>query len=177
MGRILAWAGSAGAEQSAASCPFVLGLGFPSRLCPRCNGQFGELMNPLGCARWSSGRKDVPCASQAGEHSPTASAAGRNARGAGLLITLLSAASTMFLQGSAGAQTPLRGCLVISFGPEEVFIAYGSSLPQRRVRITHALRVFWYVLELCPQSLFAEIAPGPTVSSSPGPVLRRKPAP
>lgn len=63
-------------------------------------GSFGGLMNPLGCARWSWGRKDVPCASRAGEHSPTASAAGRNARAAGLLITLLSAAATIFLQGS-----------------------------------------------------------------------------
>uniref|UniRef100_A0A8C4V619 StAR related lipid transfer domain containing 3 n=1 Tax=Falco tinnunculus TaxID=100819 RepID=A0A8C4V619_FALTI len=33
------------------------------------------------------------------------------------------------LKGSAGARTPLLGCLVISFGPGEVFIAHGSSLP------------------------------------------------
>lgn len=105
----------------------------------------------------------------------SASAAGRNAVAAELLITLLSTASTIFLKGSAGAQTPLLCCLAISFGPEEVFIAHGSSLPATKGENYTRVCVFVSVTELRPRARFREVSE--MVPQSPAPVSQRKPAP
>lgn len=71
-------------------------------------------------------------------------------------------ASTIFLKGSAAAHSPRRCCLGISFGPDGVFIAGGSSLPPAkgkgctRVCVCVCLCLCWHFapqfsLESCPK--------------------------
>lgn len=91
-----------------------------------------------------------------------------------------STASTIFPTGSAGARGPLLPSLAVSFGPEEVFIGHGSSLPAAKGENYTRVRVFVAVTALGPAARFreaSEMAPAPTAPQPPAEGWQREAAP